>query len=102
MRQHALEKDQSVLNGQIEIERRQLRITQLEQEMQRLRQFEDQVVQLNKRIEQTVHLKNERDMLDGYLRQALDDRQVYEKRSMEVIEKNSGFCKNVKTRPKNY
>ena len=29
--------------------------------------------------------RNERDTLDNYLRQALDDRQVFEKRSYEVL-----------------
>ena len=84
LRQQNLEKDQNVLNCQIDLERRQLRINQLEQEMQRFARVEADFGELSKQLESVNQLRNERDMLDNYLRQALDDRQVFEKRSYDV------------------
>ena len=84
LRQQNLEKDQNVLNCQIDLERRQLRINQLEQEMQRFSKVEADFGELSKQLESVNQLRNERDMLDNYLRQALDDRQVFEKRSYDV------------------
>ena len=84
LRQQNLEKDQNVLNCQIDLERRQLRINQLEQEVQRFAKVEADFGELSKQLESVNQLRNERDMLDNYLRQALDDRQVFEKRSYDV------------------
>ena len=102
LRQRHLEKDQSALNYQIDIERRQLRINQLEQDLAKLAKVEHDYAELSKQLASMEQVRAERDMLDNYLRQALDDRQVYEKRSYEVSRRNSKFSKPQSFQKRNF
>ena len=79
-----LEKEQSTLNIQIEAERKQLKITQLEQELQKLLRTSTEYESVKSELEKMSALKQEKETLESYLRDALDDREVFEQRSSEV------------------
>ena len=79
-----LEKEQSTLNIQIESERKQLKITQLEQELQKLLRTSNEYESVKSELEKMNILKQEKESLESYLRDALDDREVFEQRSSEV------------------
>ena len=79
-----LEKEQTTLNIQIEAERKQLKITQLEQELQKLLRTSSEYESVKSELEKMNVLKQEKETLESYLRDALDDREVFEQRSSEV------------------
>jgi len=79
-----LEKEQTTLNIQIESERKQLKITQLEQELQKLLRTSTEYESVKSELEKMNILKQEKESLESYLRDALDDREVFEQRSSEV------------------
>ena len=79
-----LEKEQTTLNIQIEAERKQLKITQLEQELQKLLRTSTEYESVKSELEKMNILKQEKESLESYLRDALDDREVFEQRSSEV------------------
>ena len=79
-----LEKEQTTLNIQIEAERKQLKITQLEQELQKLLRTSTEYESVKSELEKMNVLKQEKETLESYLRDALDDREVFEQRSSEV------------------
>ena len=79
-----LEKEQATLNIQIEAERKQLKITQLEQELQKLLRTSTEYESVKSELEKMNVLKQEKETLESYLRDALDDREVFEQRSSEV------------------
>jgi len=81
-----LEKEQTTLNIQIESERKQLKITQLEQELQKLLRTSTEYESVKSELEKMNILKQEKESLESYLRDALDDREVFEQRSSEAEE----------------
>lgn len=84
--QKLLEAEQNLINSQIEIERAQLQKQKMENENENLKKIQLDYNQTCRQLESYQSIQNEKDALENYYREALQDRSVYESRSIEAEE----------------